>query len=167
MIYIRPSNFGGYTLYRIYYEDNIVYLGRTMQPLQNRIRGHLFKKPMHRAIHIELVTKIEYATFQSQADMYLYEIYYINLWKPPLNREDRASDSLTVKLPEVEWKTFTTHLWDKWKDEIKKIDEKAENDKQLKIKAFEKDRIMRAKRRAGEISEDEYWDFYNKEILNL
>ena len=83
-MYKLPDNFAGFTLYRIYYGDSIVYLGRTMQPLQNRIRGHLFKKPMHREICIEQVSKIEYATFKSQADMNLYEIYFINLWHPGL-----------------------------------------------------------------------------------
>ena len=44
------TNPQGYILYRIYYGDDLVYLGRTKQPLQSRIRGHLFKKPMHRLI---------------------------------------------------------------------------------------------------------------------
>lgn len=30
----KPANFGGFTLYRIYCGDCIVYLGRTMQPLK-------------------------------------------------------------------------------------------------------------------------------------
>ena len=115
---MKPDNFGGFTLYRIYYGDNLVYLGRTKQPLQNRIRGHLFKKPMHRELHIEQISKIEYSTFQTEADMYLYEIYFINLWHPPLNRDDKATDNLTVMLPPVEWKLFETKLWDKWKREI-------------------------------------------------
>lgn len=118
----KPKNFENFTLYRIYYDDIIVYLGRTMQPLQNRIRGHLFKKPMHREIQISQVSKIEYATFKSQADMYLYEIYFINLWKPALNKDDKATDELSVELPSVKWQTFSTHLWDKWKKEIEEID---------------------------------------------
>ena len=73
---------------------------------------------MHRSISINLVTKIEYAEFSTEADMNLYEIYFINLWKPPLNIDDKCKDNLTVSLPDVEWKTFTTHLWDKWKNEI-------------------------------------------------
>lgn len=123
-----PKNFSGFILYRIYYGDHLVYLGRTMQPLQNRIRGHLFKKPMHREIDINQVSKIEYATFQSQADLYLMEVYYINLWKPPLNKDDKAFDELTITLPEVEWKRFSTHLWEKWKAEI------AENDREERLR---------------------------------
>lgn len=99
-----------FLLYRIWYGDILVYIGRTKQPLQSRIRGHLLKKPMHRSISINLVTKIEYAEFPSEADMNLYEIYYINLWKPPLNIDDKCKDDLTVHLPEVEWNVFSTPL---------------------------------------------------------
>lgn len=164
---MKPSNFGGFTLYRIFYGDSIVYLGRTMQPLQNRIRGHLFKKPMHRVIHIEQVTKIEYTTFQSEADMFLYEIYFINLWKPALNRDDLAPDELSVALPDVEWKEFKTPLWEKWRKKIAESDTEIEHRRQRKAIAFEKDREMRQKRRSGEISEDEYWDFWECEIKDL
>lgn len=159
----KPENFGGFTLYRIYYGEHIVYLGRTMQPLQNRIRGHLFKKPMHREISIDMVSKIEYATFKSQADMYLYEIYFINLWRPALNKDDKATDELTVTLPEVEWKLFETSLWGKWKDEIHRKDAEEEARRKAKAEAERKKREMRRKWRDGEISEEEYYTFVEKE----
>ena len=63
-----------HTLYRIYYGEHIVYVGRTNQPLGTRIRGHLLAKPMHRKLNIDLITRIEYAEFESEADMNLYEI---------------------------------------------------------------------------------------------
>lgn len=44
-------------LYKIYYDDVLVYLGRTKQPLQTRLRGHFFKKPMHRVIDIQQVSR--------------------------------------------------------------------------------------------------------------
>lgn len=69
----------GFILYRIWYRDCLAYLGRTKQPLQARIRGHMFARPMHRAIDIHNVTKIEYTQLQTEADMNLYEIYFINL----------------------------------------------------------------------------------------
>lgn len=52
------ANPKGFILYRIWYGDNLVYLGRTKQPLQSRIHGHLFKKPMHRSINIEFIQKM-------------------------------------------------------------------------------------------------------------
>lgn len=129
----KPDKFSGFILYRIYYDETLVYLGRTMQPLQDRIRGHLFKKPMHREIDIEQVTKIEYAEFQTQADMFLYEIYFINLWHPPLNKDDKAHDNMTVELPAVEWKEFSTPLWEKWRKKIKENDENEEAERRRRV----------------------------------
>lgn len=108
----------GYILYRIWYGNCLAYVGRTKQPLQARIHGHMFAKPMHRAIDIHKVTGIEYAGLQTEADMNLYEIYFINLWKPPLNVDDKARDKLTIKLPDLEWETFIPSNWDEWKQKI-------------------------------------------------
>lgn len=110
----------GFILYRIWYGNCLVYLGRTKQPLQARIRGHMFAKPMHRAIDIHNVTKIEYTEFQSEADMNLYEIYFINLWKPPLNVDDKAKDELSIVLSNCEWKAFVPKNWEEWKKTIDK-----------------------------------------------
>lgn len=162
----KPANFAGFILYRIYYEDRIVYIGRTMQPLQNRIRGHLFKRPLHREIDIDKVTRIEYAILPSQADMYLYEIYFINLWKPALNKDDKAADDLTITLPEVEWKKFTTPLWRKWQFIIHENDIRYRNEKELKIQHFELQKEMRAKFRNGEISRIEYEKFIETLFAN-
>jgi excinuclease UvrABC nuclease subunit len=112
----------GYILYKIYYGDLLVYLGRTKQDLQQRIRGHFLAKPMHKKIDIFNTSKIEYAEFKTEADMYLYEVYYINKFHPPLNVDDRAKDNLTVELPEVEWNEFKCKLMDKWKSLLSKED---------------------------------------------
>ena len=153
----------GFILYRIWYGDVLVYLGRTKQPLQSRIHGHLFKKPMHRSISINLVTKIEYAEFSTEADMNLYEIYFINLWKPPLNIDDKCKDELTIRLPDIEWKTFTTPLWDKWKRKIAVVDKEYLMKKQEKAAKLEMDRIMWRKWYSGEITEDEYYKYLDCE----
>lgn len=108
----------GFILYRIWYGKHLAYLGRTKQPLQSRIHGHMFAAPMHRAIDIHNVTQIEYAILPTEADMNLYEIYFINLWKPALNVDDKAKDNLTLSLPELEWKSFTPVNWEDWKKKI-------------------------------------------------
>lgn len=154
----------GFILYRFFYGETLIYLGRTKQLLQNRIRGHLFQKPMHRSICINQVTKIDYAEFSTEADMNLYEIYYINLWKPPLNIDDKCWDNLTVQLPDVEWKEFTTPLWNKWKEEVEKKDSSYTMRKKEKAAAVELVRVMRKKWHDGEITEEEYYKF--KENLN-
>lgn len=104
-----------YTIYKIYYGSIVVYVGRTKQKLQTRLHGHFFNKAMHKYIDIFKVTKVEYAETKTVADMYLYEIYYINKYKPPINRDDKANDDLTVKLPELEFKPYEIKLIDKWK----------------------------------------------------
>lgn len=149
-------------LYRIYYDNCLVYLCRTNQPLQNRIRGHLFKKPMHRVINIDQVTKIEYCEFDTIADMYLYEIYFINLYKPPLNVDDKARDDLTVKLPDVEWKLGEFPLWDKWKEEIRKSDDACREAKDRMKSLYAQRQNLRNEKHAGNITEDEYWDKLNE-----
>lgn len=107
-----------FTLYKIYYGDALAYLGRTRQPLKRRLHGHFFKKKLHKGIDIFQVTRIEYAEFPTCADMYLYEIYYINKLHPLLNRDDAAQDELTVALPEAAFAAFDCDLMDKWKAEV-------------------------------------------------
>lgn len=150
----------GFILYRFYYGDSIVYVGRTKQPLQDRIRGHLFSKPMHRKIEIEQVSKIEYAQFQTEADMNLYEIYYILKLHPPLNVDDKAKDTLTIELPEAEWTEFIPPLWDKWK---KQLAEKVSKTDRLVARFREIPEEMtrlRAQRRKGELKDEEFEDKY-------
>lgn len=151
-----------FIIYRIFYGDTLVYIGRTKQPLQSRIHGHLFKNPMQRSLFIDQISRIEYAVLPSEADMNLYELYYINLWKPPLNVDDKSKDALTVRLPELQWDNFTTPLWTKWQKEI------AESDKQYKMRQQEKaafeaaKRIMHKRFACNEITEDQYADFLDQ-----
>lgn len=152
----------GFLLYRIFYrgaggKDTIVYVGRTKQPLQTRIRGHLFAKPMHRTISIEQVTKIEYARLQTEADMNLYEIYYILKEKPPLNVDDKTRDRLTVSLPELTWTEFRPPLWDKWMKELKAIEDERGKMRRRSLDIPQEIRVLRSRWKMGEITEDEYW----------
>lgn len=147
-----------FIVYRIYYGDCLVYVGRTKQPLQNRIRGHLFNKPMHRTIDIEQVTKIEYAEFGSEADMNLYEIYFILKLHPPLNVDDKARDDLSVSLPDVEWKNFSTRLWDGWREEIRKQDGEIDRLRKRYVEIPQEIAVLRSLRRTGEVTEFEFED---------
>ena len=146
----------GFLIYRIWYGNCIVYVGRTKQPLQNRIRGHLFSKPMHRTVNIEQVTKIEYAELGSEADMNLYEIYYILRLHPPLNVDDKARDDLSVTLPELEWKEFTTPLWEGWRQEIAKQDSRIDYLRKRYAEIPQEISILRGLRKTGEITEYEF-----------
>ena len=149
-------SFQKFLLYRIYYGDVLVYIGRTKQSLQTRMHEHLFKKPMARSLFIDQISKIEYAEFKTEADMNLYEIYFINLWKPPLNVDDKTKDSLSVRLPDVVWNNFTTPLWDKWKAEIHSRDIAYDMRREEKAAMVEARRVLRIRLRNGEISEKEF-----------
>lgn len=166
----------GFLLYRIFYGEHLVYVGRTKQPLQSRIRGHLFAKPMHRSIHIEQVSRIEYAELGSEADMNLYEIYYILKLHPPLNVDDKAKDELSVTLPELEWKEFTTPLWEGWHEEIARRDDRVDFLCRRYAEIPQDISVLRGLRKLGEITEFEFENRYsalrkelesiNKELWN-
>ena len=152
-----------HTLYRIYYRDDaegdfIVYVGRTNMELKNRLRGHFFQKPMHRTICIEQVSRIEYATFKTEADMNLYEIYFILTLKPPLNVDDKTRDYPTVSLPEVEWKEWHDDIFNKWLKEIAEKSDQYEKDKRRYYAIREEMRVVRSLKRTGEITENECFD---------
>ena len=148
----------GFLIYRIFYGDFIVYVGRTKQPLQNRMRGHFFQKPMHRTIDISQVTKIQYASLSTEADMNLYEIYYILKWHPPLNVDDKTKDYPTVFLPEVQWKDWNAPIFDRWKTEITERRSNEEKNRARYREIFEEIRVTKSLRRTGQISEDECYD---------
>lgn len=144
-------------LYKIYYGETLVYLGRTTQPLQTRLRGHFFKKPMYRVIDINQVSRIECAEFATVADMYLYEIYYINRLKPTLNVDDLARDEVTVTLPEVEFVQHECPLFERWKADINGADTKWQKLHDEYYEIPQQISILRKRKFHKEISEDEFW----------
>lgn len=155
-------------LYRIYYEnetdDILVYLGRTNQKLKDRLRCHFFKKPMARVLDLKQVSKIEYAEFQTEADMFLYEIYYINKFKPLLNVDDVAKDNLTVELPEVTFIEYKDPIIDKWrKDLFAKSLQETEMKNRLKVITEELFSLRKQYHLDTNMSEDNYYD--KKETL--
>jgi excinuclease UvrABC nuclease subunit len=115
-----------YTIYKIFYSGTngefIAYLGRTKQPINSRLRGHFKQFPMHKLIDIFSVSHIEIAECKSEADMFLYEIYYINKFKPALNKDDKAKDEITITLPDLSFTEFDCRLMDRWKNEIRYIE---------------------------------------------
>ena len=113
-----------YILYKIFYNspdgEFIAYLGRTKQRINARLRGHFKQFPMHKLIDIFSVSHIEIAECKTEADMFLYEIYYINKYKPALNRDDKSKEELTIILPELDFKTLHNEkIMEKWKQEIR------------------------------------------------
>lgn len=147
----------GHFVYRIWYGDQIVYVGRTNQPLQTRIHGHLFCKPMHRKISIDQISRIEYAAFESEADMNLYELYYILKLHPVLNVDDKTRDFPTVHLPDIEFQEATFKIWDKWKQKLIDMDREGVKLQSREREIQENLRVLRSMRRLGDINEDEFY----------
>ena len=148
----------GFILYRIFYGSELVYIGRTKQPLQDRLRGHFFQKPMHRTISIGMVSSIQYAEFTTEADMNLYEIYFILTQHPPLNVDDKTRDYPTVTLPDVVRKDWSAPIFEKWKAEVAEREAGAEKRRLRHRQVIEEIRVVRGLFRAGEITEDEKYD---------
>lgn len=109
-----------YTLYKIYSEYGIVFIGHAKENLMLSLRDHFFNAPFTRKINIDYVTKIECVNFSSEADLLIYETYYINKLKPALNWEQKAADEVHINLPELDFKEYTCPLMDSWKNEIYK-----------------------------------------------
>lgn len=87
-------------LYRFIDENNqIIYVGKTVQNLRDRFRGH-YHLPEE---CYEQTVKIEYATLYTEADLGIYEIYYINKLKPVYNTDFLWDGELSIVLPELEW----------------------------------------------------------------
>ncbi|MCX4336862.1 MAG: GIY-YIG nuclease family protein [Bacteroidales bacterium] len=110
-------------MYKVFYKgadgEFIAYLGRTKQRINARLRGHFKQLPMHKMIDIFSVSRIEVAECKTEADMFLYEIYYINKYKPTLNKDDKSKEKLTIELPELDFKTLhNEEIMEKWKNEI-------------------------------------------------
>lgn len=112
---------------------------------------------MHRKIHLPSVSKIEIAECTSTADMYLYEVYYINQLKPTLNLDDKSDDDLSVNLPELMFSEYKPKLQDKWLQQILDIEAK-EEERHLKNKCREEERNLARKTLSG----DEWDDWLEK-----
>ena len=113
------------TLYKIYYEHGtksyLAYIGRTKNNLTARLRQHFTGHVFMKTLDITGVSHIDYAEFETVADMYVAEIVFINTLKPPLNVDDKAKDELTLKidLSSVKWHLWNKpHLIEKWKGEL-------------------------------------------------
>lgn len=149
-------------LYNIYYDDAIVYVGRTKQKLTDRLKKHFFTKSLSRLIDIQLVSKIEYAEFETEADMFLYELYYINLFKPLLNTGDKANDALTIDLPSIKFDNFSPLTLKDWKEKSFQLDKEKREELTRTTLMDEKVFNMHNKLKTNEITENQYWEFLEK-----
>ena len=148
-----------YLLYRIYYDGTLVYIGQTAQAIDRRLQKHFFAPAHIRKIDPRLVTSVEVASCASRADMNVYERYYIELHKPELNFLEKDIDDLSpsVRLPDLDFQEAHIPLMDKWRVKIAEVEQGEQAAKEEKIRRFTESQALRRQRRAGEISEDEYY----------
>lgn len=92
-----------YFLYRFLDKNNnIIYVGRTDKPLIDRITTHThLPKECYKEKE-----KIEYATCQDKPTLVIYELYYINKWKPKYNVVQKYDETISLHLPELCWDIY-------------------------------------------------------------
>lgn len=75
--------------------EEIIYIGLTSRPIQRRIKEHEVEELQKETY------RIEYAKVMTEADMRMYELYYINKYNPKFNVRDLYVDGNQITLPEL------------------------------------------------------------------
>lgn len=137
-----------FLIYKIYYSteaggNELVYIGRTDQPLNSRLQGHFFKAPMMQELDINRVSHIECAAFQTAADMYAMEVIMINRYKPKLNQSSKTRDELTIDFPYVPFSPFKCPHLERWRNEILEQIQSREEAKNERVKLLQEHREKR------------------------
>lgn len=86
-------------------EGNIIYVGYTGQRLDTRIAQHMEKGHLSKDCYSE-IARIEYIQYKTKADAQIYEVYYINKYKPKYNKLNKQTDIMSLELKEKEWKLY-------------------------------------------------------------
>lgn len=97
-----------YYVYRFLSElGEVVYVGKTKQALEKRMRYHFGNSGHLRKEHISKVAKIEYLDLSSRIDMDIAELHYINKWKPLFNTQAKYDESVSLESRENDiWMCF-------------------------------------------------------------
>lgn len=98
--YCLLENYTPY-VYMIYNKNNtVIYVGRT-ERLSKRLCDHELND-----FWWNEVDKITVSKLKSKTDMAIYEIYYINKFKPKYNTKDKFDDYCTLKLKELKFEEY-------------------------------------------------------------
>ena len=73
-----------------------------------------------------------------------------------MNVDDKAHDDLSVSLSEVAWKSFSTHLWDRWRQEIRQRDGEIDRVRKRYVEIPQEIAVLRSLHRTGQVTEFEY-----------
>jgi excinuclease UvrABC nuclease subunit len=86
-------------------EGKVLYVGQTVQPMKRRTEQHFGANGYLKKI-VEVVETIEIAKVANDADLNIYEAYYISLLHPQWNGQLMTTDKPTIVLPELEFEAF-------------------------------------------------------------
>ena len=93
-----------YFLYRFLDKNNnIIYIGKTQgKNLRARMKTHC-----HLPVICYLsIAKIDFCKLKTSSDLAVYEIYYINKYKPIYNTAEKYNDGMSIILPELQWEEY-------------------------------------------------------------
>lgn len=94
-----------YFLYRFLDKDNrIIYVGKTTKSMKKRMNGH---KHCPKQCYQER-KRIQYAELETEADLFIYEVYYINKYMPKYNKATKYKQSPQGKIVGLIWKDYKT-----------------------------------------------------------
>lgn len=89
-------------------DDNVIYIGRTNN-LVKRMKEHFSENGHLPSECYESVVKVEFIILNNEIDMNIYELYYINLFKPYYNTKDKKETDTEVNLPSKVWRIYIDH----------------------------------------------------------
>lgn len=134
----------GYYIYKFFdVNDNLLYVGKTTN-LKTRFKQHRLDKKWFYEVE-----KVMYAECNTQSDMSIYELYYINTLNPKYNIASVCNQPVTFKLNDLIFHRFTN-----FKRRI------YPNNKQYKIRS-------NICKRDFNFEQSEYSEWYNKEYSNF
>ncbi len=90
-------------------DENIIYIGKT-HDIKGRLNNHNNSGHLSSECYCEC-SCVQYIELSSASDRDVYEIYFINKYKPKYNKQSKRDDELTIKLPEdFRWKEIEFNM---------------------------------------------------------
>lgn len=84
-------------IYKFISNRGVIYVGKTIDS-NTRFAHHLDKN------WINEVVEVEYVELYNRSDMDIYELYYIDKYKPKYNKICNRESTFSYTLPELKWK---------------------------------------------------------------